>query len=224
VGPSGQWHCRPAPRLGWLPWAVLSERVPCRYLDVISRVRSRAAAVSCVQSRAAAAPVSEANLDVVSRSDASPASPPFRLPCPSATLLPRSEAVRHRCSGKPLHRRVFTPLTTLLLLRRSPQRRESPPSRATERHVAGRLTAAPLLLHPSELAAPPVLLRSHRHSKCIAGPPSLVKSPPPSTRAAPPPCGLRLLPPLWAARPHSSGSQAPLCKQATSWAAADSAQ
>jgi hypothetical protein len=185
VGPSGQWHCRPAPRLGWLPWATLSGRVLCWYLDVVSRVRSRAAAVSRVQCRAAAAPVSEADLDVVSRSDASPTSPPFRLPCPSVALLPRSEAARRRCSGKPLHRRVFMPLTTLLLLRRSPQRRESPPSRATEHRVANRLTVAPLLLHPGELTAPPVLLRSHRHSECIADPPSLVKSPPPSTRAAP---------------------------------------
>jgi hypothetical protein len=138
----------------------------------------------------------------------SEAAPPFRPPCPSATSLPWSEATRRYWPGKPLHHRIFTPsrppLTTLLLLlRRSPQRRESPPSRAAKRRVAGRLTAAPLLLRPGELAAPPVLLQSHQHSERIAGPPTSMKSPPLSTHAAP--HGLGPLPPLWAVRLHSSG-------------------
>jgi hypothetical protein len=77
-----------------------------------------------------------------------------------------------------------------------PQVTATPPSRATERRVTGRLTITPLLLCPSELTAPPVLLRSRRHSEGVADPPASVRSLPPRTRAAPP---------RWAVRPHSSG-------------------
>jgi hypothetical protein len=96
------------------------------------------------------------------RSDASPTSPQFRPSCLSTASLPRSETTRCHCSGKLLHRRVFTPsrpsLTALLLLRRSPQRREALVSHVTEHRVAGCLTIAPLFLYPGELTAPSMLL------------------------------------------------------------------
>jgi hypothetical protein len=188
VGPSGQWHCRPAPRPGWPPWAALSGCAPHGYLDVVSRVQSRAATVSHVRSRPSPR---------LARHPDSPG--PMPHPPRRRSDCHGSEATCYRCSGKPLRRRVFTPsrplLTALLLLRRSPRRRESPSSHAAERRITGRLTAAPLLLRPGELAALPVLLRSRRHAECVDSPPASMKSPPLSTRA----------PPLWAARLHSSG-------------------
>jgi hypothetical protein len=145
VGPSGQWHCRPAPCSGWLPWVALSGRALRGYVDAgprsdsaVSRVR--AAPPHLPSEPRHRDPVSEADRRLTTHAtpiawpDASPASPPFRLPCPSAASLPRSEAARRRCPGKPLCRRAFMPsrppLTALILLHRSPQCRESPPSRA----------------------------------------------------------------------------------------------
>jgi hypothetical protein len=68
------------------------------------------------------------------RSEASPASPPFQPPCPSAASLSRSEATRHRCSK----------LTSL-----PPGRALPPPIAAVFAHELVRTT----LLHAGEASA-----------------------------------------------------------------------
>jgi hypothetical protein len=72
VGPFGQWHCHPAPRPGWLPWAALSGRASCGYLDAASHVRG-------------AQPLSDAAL-------ASPHAPPRQPVSEAAAAFPLSTA------------------------------------------------------------------------------------------------------------------------------------